>query len=161
MNDETETGDKDGEEDRSRDGDGDADEVEVEDESHDADEVDGREDCEACFEAGIKLGALYHQFTGTPISDGSAESLETAIEEAVGNQRYVEEVGVEIRGIEPNRFGYSELEGEMVDVSLVVEKEGVVVEASMSEEDGYPMMRVDEVLEEDEEEDEESYESQD
>ncbi|XGI83240.1 dihydroneopterin aldolase family protein [Halorutilales archaeon Cl-col2-1] len=143
MNDETETGDKDGEEARSRDG--------------DADEVDGRGDCEACFEAGIKLGALYHQFTGTPISGESAESLETAIEEAVGNQRYVEEVGVEISGIEPNRFGYSELEGEMVDVSLVVEKEGVVVEASMSEEDGYPMMRVDEVLEEDEE----SYETQD
>ena len=30
----------------------------------------------AGFEAGIKLGALYHQWVGTPISQDSAESLE-------------------------------------------------------------------------------------
>lgn len=100
---------------------------------------------EACFEAGIKLGALYHQFVGTPLSEASTKSLERAIEEAAESQRYVREASVSIEGIEHNRFEYDELEGTMLNVCLVVEKDGVVVEASMDEEDGYPMMRVDNV----------------
>lgn len=100
---------------------------------------------EACFEAGIKLGALYHQFVGTPLSEASAKSLERAIEEAAESQRYVREASVSIEGVEHNRFEYDELEGTMLNVCLVVEKDGVVVEASMDEEDGYPMMRVDSV----------------
>jgi len=100
---------------------------------------------EACFEAGIKLGALYHQFVGTPVAKSSVESLETAIREAIESQRYVREASVGITGVEHNRFGYDELEGTMLDVRVVVEYEGVVVEVSMDEEDGYPMMRIDEV----------------
>jgi len=99
----------------------------------------------ACFETGIKLGALYHQFIGTPVSEESAGSLEEAIEGAIGSQRYVSEVDVSIEGIEHNRYGYDELAGTMLDVNLVVEYEDVVVEASMVEEDGYPSMRIDEV----------------
>ncbi|MDY7082197.1 MAG: dihydroneopterin aldolase family protein [Halobacteria archaeon] len=100
---------------------------------------------EACFEAGIKLGALYHQFIGTPISESSVENLEIAIEESVMNQRYVEGANVEIEGLVLNDFGYDELRGTMLDVELTVENEGATVEASMSEEDGYPMMRIDDV----------------
>ena len=100
---------------------------------------------EACFEAGIKLGALYHQFVGTPIAESSAESLETAIQEAIESQRYVRKASVSIGGVEHNRYGYDELEGTMLDVSVTVEYEGVVVEVSMDEEDGYPMMRIDNV----------------
>lgn len=100
---------------------------------------------EACFEAGIKLGALYHQFVGTPLSETSTESLERAIEEAAESQRYVREASVSIESVEHNRFGYDELRGTMLDVRVVVEKGGAVVEASMDEEDGYPMMRVDNV----------------
>ena len=99
----------------------------------------------ACFEAGIKLGAVYHQFVGTPVTDGSRDSLEEAVEEAVGVQRYVEHVDVEIAEPEVNRFGYGELEGTMLGVDVRVEVEDVVVHASLSEEDGYPMMRVDDV----------------
>lgn len=100
---------------------------------------------EACFEAGIKLGALYHQFVGTPLSEASTKSLERAIEEAAKSQRYVREASVSIEGVEHNRFEYDELEGTMLNVCLVVEKNGVIVETSMDEEDGYPMMRVDSV----------------
>jgi hypothetical protein len=100
---------------------------------------------EACFEAGIKLGALYHQFVGTPVSDESVESLEEAIREAVESQRYVVEAEVSIEGVEHNRFGYDELRGTMLDVRVTVEKDGVVVEATVGEEDGYPMMSIDEV----------------
>lgn len=99
----------------------------------------------ACFEAGIKLGALYHQFVGTPITESSVPSLETAIREAVESQRYVREASVSVEGVDHNRFEYDELEGTMLDVCVVVEKDGVVVEASMDEQDGYPMMRLDEV----------------
>ncbi|MBQ3684350.1 MAG: hypothetical protein II925_02025, partial [Methanomicrobium sp.] len=35
---------------------------------------------QAVFEAGIKLGALYHQWVGTPISPKTAASVEKAIE---------------------------------------------------------------------------------
>ncbi|MEN6395258.1 MAG: dihydroneopterin aldolase family protein, partial [Methanoregula sp.] len=51
---------------------------------------------QAVFEAGIKLGALYHQWVGTPISQESAESVETAIEKAVILQPYVEEITVRL-----------------------------------------------------------------
>ncbi len=99
----------------------------------------------ACFEAGIKLGAVYHQIVGTPITGTSRESLETAVEEAMSVQRYVTAVDVEIGDPELNRFDYGELEGEMLDIEVTVEVEDVRVDASLSEEDGYPMMRVDEV----------------
>ena len=49
---------------------------------------------QAVFEAGIKLGALYHQWVGTPISKRSAASVETAIEKAVILQPFVEEITV-------------------------------------------------------------------
>jgi hypothetical protein len=40
----------------------------------------------ACFEAGIKFGALYHQFVGTPVAPDSAASLERAMAAAIENQ---------------------------------------------------------------------------
>lgn len=101
----------------------------------------------ACFETGIKLGALYHQFIGTPISEESVGSLEDAICGAIESQRYVVEADVSIQGVEHNRYGYDELTGTMIDASVVIEYEGVVVEASMAEEDGYPLMCLDEVRE--------------
>lgn len=107
-----------------------------------------REDAErACFETGIKLGALYHQFIGTPVSEDSVASLEDAIQGAIGSQRYVAEVDVSIQGVKHNRYGYDELTGTMLDVDVVVEYEGVVVEARMQEEGGYPSMSLGEVRE--------------
>ncbi len=51
---------------------------------------------EACFEAGIKFGSLYHQFAGTPVSLANARTLETAMEEAIQNQPHCAAVTVEI-----------------------------------------------------------------
>ena len=50
----------------------------------------------ACFEAGVKLGSLYHQFSGAPVSIDSIESLSSAIEKSIENQPYCTEVSVEI-----------------------------------------------------------------
>ncbi|GAA0652145.1 dihydroneopterin aldolase family protein [Salarchaeum japonicum] len=101
---------------------------------------------EACFEAGIKFGALYHQFAGTPVSPESAPSLERAIEESIENQPYCERVSVTILDDRlDTSHGYTELTGEYMEVELVVAYEGAEVVASMAMEDGYPLMRLDSV----------------
>jgi len=41
---------------------------------------------QAIFEAAIKLGALYHQWVGTPVSPSTASVLESAIQESVSLQ---------------------------------------------------------------------------
>ena len=99
----------------------------------------------ACFEAGIKFGALYHQFAGTPVSPESAGSLERAIEEAIENQPYCESVSVDIltdKLAAATDHGYTELTGQFMEVELVVERGGNDVTARMVMEDGYPLMRV-------------------
>jgi hypothetical protein len=76
---------------------------------------------QAAFEAGIKLGALYHQFIGTPVSPETAPKLEEAIERSIGLQPYVRQVRVRLDrgGMQENIFGYSELSGTMLSVDLV------------------------------------------
>jgi hypothetical protein len=102
----------------------------------------------ACFEAGIKFGALYHQFAGTPVSPDSAPSLETAIEESIENQPFCESVTVDIltEKLEAEiDHGYTELTGRFMEVEIVVDHEGVEVVTRMEMEDGYPLMKVESV----------------
>jgi len=106
---------------------------------------------EACFEAGIKFGTIYHQFVGTPLTVDSAASLETAMAEAVENQPHCVDAAVEIRrdavrdAIESASADYVELTGRFADVEITVAYEDWIVETSMAMEDGYPLMRVDRV----------------
>ena len=106
---------------------------------------------EACFEAGIKFGTLYHQFAGTPVSPDSSASLERAIEEAVENQPFCESVEVEVleealaEELSGRSADYAELTGRFMEVDLVVDYEDATVHASMSMEGDYPRMRVDRV----------------
>lgn len=99
---------------------------------------------QAAFEAGIKLGALYHQWVGTPISPETAHSVETAIENAVGLQPFVEEIKVRIdTGIMVlNSFGYSELSGKMFDVKITTKVGNTVCHAELAPEDDYPLMKI-------------------
>lgn len=102
----------------------------------------------ACFEAGIKFGALYHQFAGTPVSPDSAASLETAMEEAIENQPFCEDVTVEMlteKLHEEAGHGYTELSGHLMEVEIVVERDGVEVRTRMEMEDDYPLMRIEAV----------------
>ena len=103
----------------------------------------------AVFEAGIKLGALYHQWVGTPISRESAASVETAIEKAVILQPFVEEITVSLDSslMTTNRFGYSELSGLMFHVGIVTRVGFTYCRARLEPENGYPMMTVVECLE--------------
>ncbi|MGA2161904.1 MAG: dihydroneopterin aldolase family protein [Methanoregula sp.] len=99
---------------------------------------------QAIFEAAIKLGALYHQWVGTPVSQESAGSVETAIEKAVILQPFVEKITVRLdRSImKKNVFGYSELSGLMFDVEIVTRVRFSYCRAALAPENGYPLMRI-------------------
>jgi hypothetical protein len=102
---------------------------------------------QACFEAGIKFGSLYHQFAGTPVSPDSSHSLETAIEEAIENQPHCNSVVVEILddrvadAIDHDE-GYAELTGSLMEVEIRINYEGTAVRTRMAMEDGYPRMKL-------------------
>lgn len=99
---------------------------------------------EAAFEAGIKLGALYHQWVGTPVSRKNADILERAMEGSVSLQPCVERVRVHLRRelMDPNRFGYTELRGEMFEVQVTTRVRGATCHARLSTVQGYPLMRI-------------------
>jgi hypothetical protein len=99
---------------------------------------------QAIFEAGIKLGALYHQWVGTPISRNSASSVETAIEKAVILQPFVEEITVHLNRnlMTENTFGYSELSGLMFEVEIITRVGFSYCRAQLSPEAGYPLMNI-------------------
>jgi hypothetical protein len=98
----------------------------------------------AAFEAGIKLGALYHQFVGAPVSERTASTLEQAMQECISLQPYVRKVAISInrRMLQENVFGYGELEGRMIFAEVEIDYEGEVVRARLEYDAGknYPMM---------------------
>ncbi len=103
----------------------------------------------AVFEAGIKLGALYHQFVGTPVNTETIDGLARAIEESIILQPYVRSVSVSIdremvaKKLNP-KFKYCELEGRMLHVSLQILYKNTVatVELAYDEEQDYPLMSI-------------------
>jgi len=99
---------------------------------------------QAIFEAAIKLGALYHQWVGTPISRASAASIETAIERAVILQPFVEEITVRLDRdrMTENIFGYSELSGMMFNVEIITRVGFSYCKARLAPEGGYPLMKI-------------------
>lgn len=105
------------------------------------------DDVQAAFEAGIKLGALYHQWVGTPISPDTAKSVETAIANAVALQPCVDRVSVVIntKMMERNPFGYSELEGKMLEVEIQTTAGDATCIASLKFDGDYPLMEIIEI----------------
>jgi len=106
----------------------------------------------ALFEAGIKLGALYHQFSGSPVNLKTVDSLEKAIAESISVQPYVKSITVSIdremiRSKLNSEFGYCELEGRMLDVNLIMNYENVIVKASLKFDRKlyYPLMKIEEI----------------
>jgi len=100
----------------------------------------------AIFEAGIKLGAIYHQYTGIPVNQYNVEYLEKAIEMATEAQPFVEEVKVSIDrnkiGKELSVYKYKTLTGDMIDVTIKINYEGarVIGEMKFIDEMNYPLM---------------------
>lgn len=99
----------------------------------------------AAFEAGIKLGAIAHQFVGTSVTEKSAADLEQAIEGATKLQPLVEEVRVKIdrSRLHPHGpYGYASLTEDMLRVAVTVRVGKVRATAEMQyiPELDYPLM---------------------
>jgi len=106
----------------------------------------------ALFEAGIKLGALYHQFVGTPLSLSGIPSLEKSIENSIRAQPYVLDISVQINEDDVRAqlntfFQYTELKGAMLTVRVVICYGSAKVFASLEfdEKLNYPLMKIDKI----------------
>jgi len=104
------------------------------------------------FEAGIKLGGVFHQYLGIPVSARTVPSLVRAIEDALRLQPFVRAARVRIdvrRGgpVGRGRFAYRYLTAEMLDVTVTLEDEGVEVEARLAHRPdlNYVLMSVEQV----------------
>lgn len=103
------------------------------------------------FEGAITMGALFHQFIGTPVSLETAETLENAIKDAMKLQPCINDVEVkinrEILEEVKNEYNYISLSGEMLDVKVVSEYEGQQASIRMKfiEELQYPLMYVEKI----------------
>jgi hypothetical protein len=99
---------------------------------------------EAAFEAGIKLGAIYHQFVGSPVSMRTAETLEAAMEESISLQPHVRSVSVKIDRdmLTKNVYGYGELSGKMIRALVEIDLDGALVRAKLEYDPkiDYPLM---------------------
>ena len=104
----------------------------------------------AFFEAGVKMGTIYHQFVGTPVSRYNVTELERAIERSIMVQPFVGSVSVRIdvdKSERKDTYDYVSLTGEMIDAVVKISINGVAVTAEMryDPELDYPLMYVSDV----------------
>ena len=105
----------------------------------------------AIFEGGISMGALFHQFVGTPVSIENVELLEKSIESSFKLQPCISDVNVNIdrQKLEElnNEFDYISLDGNMLNVKIHVEYKKVkaIIQIEYVEELNYPLMYVDDI----------------
>ena len=108
----------------------------------------------AAFEAGIKLGSLFHQFIGVPVRDENRKDLENAMRSAVLTQPHVVEAEVRIDEEElsrsVSRFGYCSLNERMIDATVQIRFESTICTARLGwlEEMGYPLMWIESIRKE-------------
>ena len=98
----------------------------------------------AIFEGGISMGALFHQFVGTPVNIKTKEGLERTIEESFKLQPAIEDVEVKINLNDNTGFDYISLSGDMLDVRIhtAVDDVKAVIRIEYIEELNYPLMYV-------------------
>ena len=105
----------------------------------------------AIFEGAISMGALFHQFIGTPVNKDTKESLEVAISESLKLQPAIEKVEVEINFDKlkesMSEFDYTSLSGEMLDVKIHTKVDDVcaLIRIEFIEELNYPLMYVEDI----------------
>jgi dihydroneopterin aldolase len=104
------------------------------------------------FEAGIKLGGIFHQYLGIPVSPRTAGALARSVEAAVALQPFVERVRVRIvpalgGRVGNGRFGYRYVTAEMIDARVTLRHRAtrVVARLSYRADLRYPLMRVESV----------------
>ena len=107
----------------------------------------------AIFEGAISMGALFHQFVGTPVNKNSKESLEKAMEESLQLQPAIEkvEVNINFERLEQamTEFEYTSLNGDMLDVKIYTKVDNVeaIIRIEFIDELNYPLMYVEDIIE--------------
>ena len=105
----------------------------------------------ALFEGAITMGALFHQFVGTPVNSESAETLEKSIKEAMELQPCIEKVEVkidrEILEETKSEFNYVSLNGDMLDIQVTskYDDKKAVLRMEYIEDLKYPLMYVEDI----------------
>ncbi|HEY6238020.1 MAG TPA: dihydroneopterin aldolase family protein [Thermoplasmata archaeon] len=101
------------------------------------------------FEAGVKLGGVFHQYLGMPVSAETASGLSRTIERAVALQPFVTAVSVKIdteRGPSAGtgHFAYQYLTPEMLAVEVTLQDGTTTVVAGLDHRAdlNYPLMSV-------------------
>ena len=110
----------------------------------------------ACFETGIKLGALYHILCGIPLSSNEkiVSSIERGIESAISCQPYVKSVKInldrkKILGEKSTQFDYDEVTGKIIRAEVILNYESVEILAKIDwiEDLEYPLMYIEKIME--------------
>lgn len=102
----------------------------------------------AIFEGGISMGALFHQFVGTPVSIDTVSSLEEAIKKSILLQPAIVEVDVKLdeEMIKENSgaMGYTSLTGDMLSVTLTTKINEKIIRTCISYDEDlqYPIMYI-------------------
>ncbi len=105
----------------------------------------------AIFEGAISMGALFHQFIGTPINKKTKNSLIKAIENSLSLQPFIENVKVKINldKLENalSEFEYTSLNGDMLDVKIYskVGNTKATIRIKFIEELNYPLIYVEDI----------------
>ncbi|MFX1393060.1 MAG: dihydroneopterin aldolase family protein [Promethearchaeota archaeon] len=110
----------------------------------------------ACFETGIKLGALYHILCGIPVSSNKniINSIEEGIEAAISCQPYVKSINInldreKIVGDKNSEFDYDEITGKIIRAELILEYKSINIIAKIDwiEDLQYPLMFIEKIHE--------------
>jgi hypothetical protein len=105
----------------------------------------------AIFEGAISMGALFHQFVGTPVNKNSKKSLEISMEESLKLQPAIDDIEVKIRfdKLEESmtEFDYTSLTGDMLDVKIHTKVDNIkaTIRIEFIEELNYPLMYVENI----------------
>ncbi len=103
------------------------------------------------FEGAITMGALFHQFVGTPVSTENVSGLERSIKDAMELQPCITEVDVvinkEILEKVKNEYSYVSLTGDMLNVKVVAEygNKKAFIRLKYIEDLNYPLMYVEKI----------------
>ena len=108
----------------------------------------------ACFETGIKLGALYHILCGIPVQKDEKilQSIERGIESAISCQPFVKSVKIsldreKISGNKESEFDYDEINAKIIQAEVTIEYKSTFILAKVKwvEELDYPLMFIDKI----------------
>jgi len=108
----------------------------------------------ACFETGIKLGALYHILCGIPITSNPniINSIEKGIEAAISCQPYVKSVKINLNaqkiiGNKSSPFDYDEISSKLIRATIILIYKSVEIVAKVEwiEELQYPLMFIEKI----------------